>query len=111
MSDWARTALERLRRCRLLPASFEKRFVHQTHEYAQANPEWVPSEKQVVILRRLAHRYRRQIGRCLVPDCEVCAPERARLQEIERQYDLGPHVFSPEAIEALAAAPEEPGHG
>jgi hypothetical protein len=68
---------------RYLPASFEKRFGRAVASRAIDDPTWEPSEKQWAQIRRLAHRYRRQIPRAHDVLCEACGPEHTAPQSAE----------------------------
>ena len=67
MTDAQREMVTALQRCSFLPGSFDKRFVRDV-----AAQERDLTVRQDECLRGLAHKYRRQIGRCLDPLCPKC---------------------------------------
>lgn len=66
--------IEALSRCRFSPGSAEKRFVRDMFARERT---YELSEKQHAFLNRLAHSYRRQLGRCMAIDCACSRAEQA----------------------------------
>jgi len=60
--------------CKFTPGSTAKRFVAQMAGYARSNPSYEMSSKAAAFLDRLAHQYRKQIGRCMSVVCATCQP-------------------------------------
>lgn len=75
IEPWERDAIQALARCHMLPGSFEKRFARNMAKRLE-DPAWELNEKHRDTLRRLAHNYRVQIGRCMVPGCFKCRVRR-----------------------------------
>ena len=69
MTDHQYELAQALARCTFTPGSTEKRFVR----WASAQPVARRlSERASAFLERLAHSYRRQIGRCMAESCAIC---------------------------------------
>lgn len=58
-------SLQALKQCTFLPGSFDKRFVRDLSALPQ---DTELTEKQAANVERLAHRYRKQIGRVIQYD-------------------------------------------
>ena len=63
-----------LGRCTFSPGSTAKRFVAQMAGYALKRPTYEMSDKASAFLDRLAHQYRKQLGRCMSVACMACSP-------------------------------------
>lgn len=63
-----------LRGCTFTPGSAPKRFVRQL---AGKPDDHKLTAKQAAYLNRLAHTYRKQLGRCLAEPCEKCGTSEA----------------------------------
>jgi hypothetical protein len=61
-----------LEQCRFSPATTVKRFVRWAADVAHAAPGRELSPQAASFLNRLAHSYRRQLGRCMAVDCPKC---------------------------------------
>lgn len=62
MTKIERAKAQALARCRLLPGSFDKRFIRTVNYLAANSPDHVLTEKQRWLLDVMVHRYRRQLG-------------------------------------------------
>lgn len=64
---------EALGLCRFVPASFDKRFVGEMAACARDEAPAI-TEKQATLLRRMVHRYRRQLPREILALAGECPP-------------------------------------
>lgn len=71
MTDVEIAQLAALKRCRFSPGSAAKNFVGRVGDF---NTEYELSPKQTAFLDRLAHQYRKQIGKCMAVACLPCNP-------------------------------------
>lgn len=62
MTDEEKDMAEKLGRCTFLPGSFDKRFTQDMVDYAKREETPKLTEKQASHLRRLFHKYRKQIS-------------------------------------------------
>lgn len=73
-----------LGRCTFTPGSTAKRFVAWAAGIAASTPERRMSSRGSSMLNRLAHQYRRKLGRCLAVECTKCPPaEQPSLPTLE----------------------------
>lgn len=71
MTDHQHELAQALARCTLPAGSTPKRFVR----WASTLPEgYALSPRAAAFLEKLAHAYRRQLGRCMAESCAACAP-------------------------------------
>lgn len=87
-------------------ASFDKRFIRVIAEVVEGNPEWQPTDNQWKQIRRIAHRYRRQVpARHHLALCSVCGPEMAA----PLIHELPPLLALIAGVVLLVAACQAPG--
>lgn len=61
-----------LGRCTFSPGTAAKRFARWAADKAANEPAYELSAKAAAFLERLAHSYRRQLGRCMAESCTKC---------------------------------------
>lgn len=76
MTDLELDQITALANCRFSPGSSAKSFVRRLSAILVEPQDVIDarqlSEKEALFLSSLAHQYRKQIGRCMAIDCEVC---------------------------------------
>lgn len=65
-----------LERCTFSPGSTPKRFVRWVAGIARQEPNRELSARAAGFLERLAHSYRRQLGRCMATSCSTCPRDK-----------------------------------
>lgn len=86
MTDVELTQAAALARCSFSPGSTVKRFVGWAAGLATSEPTRVLTPQATAFLDRLAHQYRKQIGKCMSVACTTCPPPVSR-QEIRVALD------------------------
>lgn len=74
MTDVQLEQARALGRCAFTPGSAAKRFARWAADLARVQPDRELTPKAAAFLDRLAHSYRRQIGRCMAIGCTRCKP-------------------------------------
>lgn len=75
MTGAEQAILAALARCHFDEGSCEWRFMAEMRNRARDIPDTPLTRRQRTTIQRFAHRYRRQLGRCMAEGCAVCGSE------------------------------------